>query len=726
MAKPESELLQKAVFAMQNGQLPLAFELCRSILQSHPQSAATYNLLGKIAFQSSDQAHAEQFLRKAVELSPRSPDLISDLADFYRLANRYSEASELCEAALNLSPTHLNALNILAAVLIDSGKPSAAIAPLRRALSLSPNHTVLLLNLVRGLMESDQHENAIEPLRKLIQIAPEIAETRPRLLESLVRAHRIKDAEAFYPQVVAAAPNPAIGWATVGHILNRTGLLTTAIQAYEQALMLNPLDVHSRASLFACYSTTGELKSAEKTLRDGLLLLPDESVFSINLASLLVMMGRSDESMLIYHQIAETLKVKPAAHSNYLMHSQYIAEVTPEHLLNIHRQWDLYHGQPNQKHIRQHLNVPDPERRIRIGFVSSDLESGPVTTLTYRCISELDPELFDIFLYAGQQVSDERTERYKLLGHWRVIGDMDDQRLADAIRAEQIDILIDLSGHVANNRLTMFSHRPAPIQITWLGYEGTTGLSTMDYLIADKHMIQPGEEKYYVENILRIEEGYLCYQPQVEDCPVAPLPVLTNGYVRFASFSNPAKYHHGLLSSWGKILKSVPGSRLLLKYRGLHVPEIQESIRARFSEAGGDQEVLDFAGWSSIQELFEAYQLVDIALDTYPFTGSATTCDAMWMGVPVITLKGKTFAGRHGYSHLKRLGLDDLIAQTITDYETIAVNLAKDVDRLRLIHEQLRKLMLERLCDGRKWASSFSQQIRLVWRKWCENQKQHT
>jgi predicted O-linked N-acetylglucosamine transferase (SPINDLY family) len=282
-----------------------------------------------------------------------------------------------------------------------------------------------------------------------------------------------------------------------------------------------------------------------------------------------------------------------------------------------------------------------------------------------------------------------------------------DQALADKIRADRIDVLFDLSGHTARNRLLAFARKPAPIQITWMGYVGTTGLAAMDYILADRHEIPEGVEQYYAEKVLRMPDGYVCYEPPSYAPSVSPLPALKLGHVTFGSFNNPSKITPHVVKVWSKVLNRIPRSHLVLKYRGMGDAFMIKRLSEAFAHYGIDRQRVECLGRSPHPILLEEYNRIDIALDTFPYNGGLTTCEALWMGVPVITCPGETFASRHSLSHLSNVGLTETIADTFDEYVDLAVSLANDYSKLATIRNGLRERVANSpLCDGERFAEN--------------------
>ena len=319
-------------------------------------------------------------------------------------------------------------------------------------------------------------------------------------------------------------------------------------------------------------------------------------------------------------------------------------------------------------------------------------------------------------------VKDDLTHRLQAAAtQWRDVIGVSDRQLAERIRADRIDILFDLAGHTAHNRLLVFARKPAPIQFTWIGYEGTTGLAAMDYLLADRHVVPQGTEHYYRERVLRMPEGYLCYDPPGAAPPAGPPPSLAKGYATFGSFNNPAKVGREVVAVWAEILRRAPTARLVLKYRGLGDPTVKRWYLDLFAAHDVEPHRLDLLPPSSYAEYLATYQQVDVALDPFPFSGSVTTCDALWMGVPVVSCPGETFASRHSLSHLSNVGLTETIAHDLNEYVEVALSLAGDVPRLAMLRAGLRQRMAASpLCDGQRFAANLMRVLRDVWRQWCD------
>jgi predicted O-linked N-acetylglucosamine transferase (SPINDLY family) len=355
-----------------------------------------------------------------------------------------------------------------------------------------------------------------------------------------------------------------------------------------------------------------------------------------------------------------------------------------------------------------------------LGFLSPDLGRHPVGYFLVRVLESLDPAQCETVCYSDRAVHDNVTARFQAAAtRWHDVFGISDPRLAAEIRAEGIDILFDLAGHTSGNRLLVFARKPAPIQVTWAGYVGTTGLETMDYLLADRWEVPPGAEPYYRERVLRMPDGYVCFDPPADAPAVTPLPAPQRGGVTFASFNNPAKITPQVIEVWSRILDRLPGSRLVLKFRGQDEGGVARRFLDLFAAQGIDRDRVELLGGSPHAEFLAAYQRVDLALDPFPYNGGLTTCEALWMGVPVITCPGQTFAGRHSLSHLSNVGLTETIAADLDQYVELAVGLAADLPRLASLRAGLRqRVAASPLCDGKRFAANLTALLRAVWETW--------
>ncbi|MCP4394069.1 MAG: tetratricopeptide repeat protein [Alphaproteobacteria bacterium] len=497
--------------------------------------------------------------------------------------------------------------------------------------------------------------------------------------------------------------------------------VTGAKVLYGQVLKLHSGHAGAYNNLGLLAKKNGDLSKALEYFTLAVEIMPDHVEALNNLAGLHLPLGRSERAELLYQKALAVMPDSNRLHSNLLLCRQYQPGITAEQLFEAHKAWGLSVA-PNIK-PQEFSNSKDADRKIRLGFVSNGLGLHPVGFFSVGMFEHLDKEQFEIHCYSDRKgENDELTKEIRgLVDSWVETSALSLSELSEQIKNDEIDILYDLYGHTDTNRLLMFADKTAPIQITWAGYVGTTGVHAMDYLMADRFHVPETEEHFYHEEVLRMPNCYICYTPP-KNCPsVASLPMSRNGYITFGCFNNPAKINDKVLIAWAHILDRVPSSQLLLKYRGMNDPLVVERISRIISHFGIDMERVKCLPYSTRNEFLDTYNEVDIALDTFPYSGGVTTCEALWMGVPVITKPGKTFAGRHSFSHLSNTGLTETIATNTDEYIKLAEKLAKDATWLSNTRLELRaKMTHSPLCDAERFSKDFAKELRQIWKKWCE------
>ncbi len=498
------------------------------------------------------------------------------------------------------------------------------------------------------------------------------------------------------------------------------GRMADAMTCFQRALQLEPDNADAHNNLGNVLKDAAQVTAAIAYYRRALQLKPDFAWALNNLGNALKDQGQIDEAVASYQRALESMPDFSDVRSNMVFSLNYRPGISLVELAEAHAEFDRRHALPSTMSTRCPASWPAEEpreetpRRLRLGFVSPDFCQHPVGFFLIRTLENLDREEVEVVCYNDRRPEDRLTKRFQAAAAaWRDVVNWNHERLAAQIRDDKIDILFDLAGHTAHNRMLAFVRKPAPIQITWIGYEGTTGLSAIDYLLADRYMVPEQAEGHYREKVLRLPDCYLCFDPPEEAPAVSPLPALRTGHVTFGSCNNLAKINADVIAAWADILRRLPGSRLLLKYRGLE----DEGLRARylglFAAQGIGADRLDIEGWSPLGDLLARHDGIDVALDPFPFAGGVTTCNALWMGVPVVTWPGETFAGRHGLSFLSTVGLTETIAGSREEYVEIAVRLAAGLPRLAAIRAALREqVAASPLCDGPRFARQFMELLR--------------
>jgi predicted O-linked N-acetylglucosamine transferase (SPINDLY family) len=669
----------------QAGRLSQAAGLYQQILSQHPDHADVLYLLGAVQGQS----------------------------------GRNAEAADLFSRALRQKPDWAEAQYNLGNALAGMGKLDAAADAYRRAIALKPNYFEAYCNLGVVLQEMGRGGEAVVALQHAIHLRPNLPGPCNNLGNALKELHRYADSIDAYRRAISLQPNLAEAHNNLGVVLKETGQLQESIASSRRAIELRPNFAEAYSSLGVALEETGQLDEALQAYQKAIALKPGYAEAHYNLGNILKACGNLSESISAYRK---AIALKPAlveAHNNlvYAMHFDPASDA--RFLAEELRRWNQRHAAPLKEFHQPHTNEKNPDRRLRIGYVSPDFREHPVGRFLLPLLANHDKTQFEIFAFSQSTKSDAITQQLRShTDSWHSITELSDNDTADLIRKHQIDILIDLTMHMARNRLRVFARKPAPVQITWLAYCSSTGMDAIDYRISDPQLDPPGmDESIYAEQTIRLPETYWCYAPGIDLVEITPLPALDRKHITFGCLNNFTKINPPLLASWIALLQALPNSRLLL-----HAPpgSHRQQLLDRLAGDGIDPTRISFAGKVPLPDYFRLYHQIDIALDTHPYGGGTTTCDALWMGVPVITLVGKTAVGRGGLSILSNLNLPGLIARSEDQYVQIAIDLANDFPRLSELRSSLRPRMEQSvLMDGPRFARNMESVYRQAWSRWC-------
>jgi protein O-GlcNAc transferase len=583
--------------------------------------------------------------------------------------------------------------------------------------------------LSEALIEAVKHQQAgrldmaEDIYRQILAVIPDQPDTLDLMGVLACRRGNYEQGIEFARQAIALNDGEPCFHFNLADACRNLGRTSEAVASYRRAIELKPDFDHALNNLGVTFRARGEFDEAVACFRRVLEIRPGSVEAHNSLGNTLRDLGNPDEAAACYRRALHLDPSFAMAHSNLLCALAYQDGATLADLLAAHRDYERRHAAPLHSVRLPHANVRDPDRRLRLGFLSPDFYRHPVGCFAISVLESLDRQQCETICYHSLAYSDDMTNRFQVAAStWRSVHALSDEQLETQIRADQIDILFDLAGHTGGNRMLLFARKPAPIQVEWIGYEGTTGLSAMDYIVADRHVLPAEDEPYYLERVLCMPDGYLCYAPPSDAPPVGPLPAVGNGHVTFASYSNLAKIGPRVVRVWAEILRRVPRSQLILKYRGLDNESAQRRFSSLFAANGVEPGRVQLLPPSPIADYLASYNQVDLALDPFPFSGSATSCDALWMGVPVITCPGQTFASRHGLTHLSNLQLaDSFVARDHAHYVDLAVRWANDVESLAEIRASLRQRMAASpLCNAPQFAANLMALLRQAWRRWCE------
>ncbi len=759
-AKKEGGSSQALNMAKQHhaaGQFPQAESIYKKILETNPNQPDALHLLGVLSHQVGKADIAVDLIGKAIVAKPDFPEAHNNLGNARMDLGRIEEAVDSYRAALDINPgyamahynlgnalkdlmrleeaisSYKNGLEIqpdypeihhnLGNVLYDLGRLEEAVVSFQKAIAVRFNFTDAHFSLGNAFQDMGRVEEAIASYQKAIAFDPNFAEAHNNLGNSLLNLHRPVEAEASYLKAIAIKPDFAESLNNLGNALNDQKRFDEAMAYFRKARDINPDYAEAHFNIGFGLKRQDKLDEAIESYRKAVSSNPDFADGFKNLGVALSECGLQDEAISCFEKVCEIDPESAGAYSNVLLSEQYQLGHNARSLHELHSKWDERYGRQFRAFWPEHKNTPEPERRLRLGFVSSDLGRHPVGYFVVRLLENLSKNEVETIAYSERK-PDDLTERIKAATDiWREIQGKTDDELISTISDDEIDILIDLAGHTGS-RLLVFANKPAPVQVAWAGYVSTTGVSAIDYLLSDIYSTPKDEEEFYNEDVIRMPNGWLCYDPPAYAPDVGSLPMKNDGTITFASFSNPAKINKEVVSVWARILAGVANSSLLIKCKGGNSRTFRDRLTMMFEALGVDRSRLMIEGRSPHAELLARYNDVDIALDPFPYSGGLTTYEALWMGVPVITVPGETFASRHTLSHLQALGLPELVACDQDNYVEIAIGLAKDSDRLDGLRAGLRGRMANSpLCDGKLFAEGFLVNMREIWRNWCVSKK---
>jgi protein O-GlcNAc transferase len=614
---------------------------------------------------------------------------------------RYDAASELCQTLLCRDPDNVEVLFLSGNIAFRGKEWGMAIFYFREACRLDPANPVLLNNLGLAMLKGTQSrepiagaslDEAARTFEKALHFQPDYVIAWKNL--GIVRREQgdTDGARSCFTQGLTFAPNDSALWLNMGMLYTATHYYDLAIDCYRRILRLDPVeraDVLNR--LATLYGYIGKIPEAIATFEKAIALAPIR------------------EQQMCYA-------------SNLLFTLHYLPAISPEEIAGVHRKYGetYFSGTPAQCPA----NNPDPHRRLRVGYVSPDLRMNAVLFFIQPVLAAHDAAQVEVFCYANVKTPDLVTaqlrEKHPVV--WRDIFGLDDDKVLHLIRNDGIDILVDLAGHGGENRLSLFNLRPAPVQVSWIGYPDTTGLPAMDYRITDAKADPPGmTEHLHTEELVRLPRTFLCYNPGGDFPSEGPLPFLANRFVTFGTMSNFSKINAPLLDIWCEILTKVPASRLVLRYRGQERERLNRELSEHLERKGiGAERLLLLGHARSVVEQMQAYHMIDIALDTFPYNGTTTTCEALYMGVPVVTLAGHSHVARVGASLLETAGLPELVAESAGEYVEKAVILAGDLKRLLHLRKGLRRMLMSSpLTDNVTFTVQVEQLYRQMWQRWC-------
>jgi predicted O-linked N-acetylglucosamine transferase (SPINDLY family) len=680
-AFPSTSDINALIELFEQGRYSETLSFARKLSQSHPQFSLGWEMMGSAR----------------------------------RMLGHTKEALAPMKMAAALAANDAGIISKLGTILQELGHLKDAETCYRRAVKLAPGNFVVHGNLGVILESLGQFEEAEASYREALKISPDSAQAHYNLGNALRSLGRLEEAASCYRIALLSMRGFAEAHTNLGIAYFGLGRLEEAEACYRRSLQLQPDNVLIHNNLGNTLKDLGRTREAEACYRRAIELKPDFAEAHCHLGFVLGDMIRMEEAQASYRR---ALQLKPDYFDarGVLLFSMNYGEQGIDECLSEARRYGRMVAEKVSSRFTGWQCTAKPER-LRIGFVSGDLRQHPVGHFLEGVLAHIDPQRLELFAYPTHNQTDGLTARIKPhFAAWTPLLGLNDEAAARRIQADGVHILIDLSGHTAHNRLPLFAWKPAPVQVSWLGYFATTGVAEMDYFIADPHTLPAGEEKQFTETVWRLPDTRLCFTAPDADVAVAELPALTNDHITFGCFNSLTKINDRVIALWARLLDAVPGSRLMLKAKQLKEALVQDKMRERFAAHGVAADRLLLEGPEARAEYLAAYNRIDIALDPFPFTGGTTTAECLWMGVPVLTLAGNRLVSRQGVGLLANAGLPDWIAADADDYVGKAVLHASNPQALATLRRSLRQQVLASpIFDGERFARHLEKALHDMW-----------
>ncbi len=660
-------------------------------------------------------------IKNSNDLNP-SQSQLDNLLEYYQ-KGRHDEAEKLALTMTQNFPNHQFGWKVLGALLKNSGKISESLIAKEKVVELSPMDSEAHYNLGNSLKELNRLDEAKSSFKRAIALKPDFTEAHRNLGNALHELGRLDEAEASYKKAIALNSDYAEVYASLGNTLYGLGRLDEAKASFKRSIALKPDFAEAHNNFGNTLHELGSLDKAEASYKKAIALNPDYAEAHANLGNIFKELSRLSESKASYEK---AIAIKPnynQAYSNILfLYSAFMYE--PSHYLKEARKYNQQITSLVESKFSSWLCEENPET-LRIGFISGDLKNHPVGYFLEKLLSQLENSNLELYAYTTNFRSDDLTSRIRpYFSQWKSLVGLSDKIAANQIHSDGIHILFDLSGHTAFNRLGIFAWKPAPIQVTWLGYFASTGLSEMDYILGDPYVTPITEERHFSEEIWQLPESFLCFTEPHVNIDVGPLPAHNNHKVTFGCFNKIARINDKVIITWSKILHAVPNSILFLKDKNFDLLSVRNSFYNRFKLHGIKKERLIFEGLSPRSEYFAAYNRVDIALSPFPYGGGTTSVEGLWMGVPVITMKGHHFLSHLGESIAINTGLNKWIASDEEDYINKALKFSSDLEGLKKLRSRLRSDVISSpLFDAERFGNFFEEALKGMWEEKSNHDK---
>ena len=660
---------------------------------------------------------------EAVRCKPDYADAHNNRGAVLKILGRNEEALAAFDQVISIDPTFAGAHNNSGLILHEFGRLEDALTACEESLRIQPNNADAHNNHGNVLTTLGRPDEALSAYDEAVRIRPEFAAAHSNRGGVLNSLERPIEALAAYDEALRRNPSLATAHNNRGGVLKQLGRTDDASAAFGEALRVDPNHTCARYNRGLIFQEQGRIRDAMAAYVETLRIDPGFVEAHNNRGIVFKNQGRFDRSLEAFRQAMRVMPDFAEAQSNYLFTLNYDPAQDDDAVAAAHHEWGRRHNSPDRA-FTTHANSPDPEKTLRVGLVSADLGRHPTGYFLDGVLAAIDPAKVRFICYDIRPREDDLAERLRSQAHtWRSSEGLSDEELAELIRTDEIDILVDLSGHTGSNRLTCFALKPAPVQVTWLGSCHTTGVPAIDYIVMDPVYVPDGGEGWFTETVVRLPDIRWCYSPPGYAPEVIDPPALRRGFVTFGSFNNLTKLNSGVVDLWARLLEAVPAARLLLSWKSLANDEERSRFAAYLAAHGIPLDRIDLTpGADSHAGVLGEYADVDIALDPFPFSGCLTTCEALWMGVPVVTLPMRRPVSRQTLGFLDVIGRTEWAARDAEDYIRIAAQLAGDAEHLTALRRGQRdRMAASSACDAPRFTRNLEAALRQMWYDWCRS-----
>jgi predicted O-linked N-acetylglucosamine transferase (SPINDLY family) len=704
--------------SQKQGNLDAAINFYQKAIEVKPDFEIVYRDLCLVLFRQGQIENARQVILKGISLNPDFADYHYFLGNLYGSEGAFGKAVDCYQRALAIQPEYVQVHFNLGNMFKEQGKLDEAQACYRKVLFLKPDYAEAHFKMGNLLNDIGQVDGAVASYRRALELQPDLAWAHCTLGNFLKGLGQLDAAAASYRRVLEIEPDSAEAHSNLGNALRDIGQLDGAVASFRRALEIKPDFAEAHINLGIAQKILGQLDDAMASYRLALEIKPDVAEAYYNLSNALQDLGQLDSALESYRRALELKPDYVEALDNMLFALNYHPDLGAEEIYQAYKKYDTQRGIPLRSTWRAHNNDRNPDRRLRIGYVSPDFRLHSCSSFLEPLLAHHDKSQVEVYAYAELTKEDEVTTRYKSYAdHWTPTKGMNDEVLAEHIRSDGIDILVELAGHTGSNRLLAFARKPAPVSLSWLGYGYTTGLSAIDYYLTDEVCVPAGSEGLFSEQPWRIATPTYTYRPNPGMGEVGSLPALRRGHITFGTLTRAVRINHRTIRAWSELLKAVPDSRLVMDSLSFKAPAMQERMAARFAEHGISRERLEIGYHSPPWDVLRG---IDIGLDCFPHNSGTTLFETLYMGVPYITLAGRPSVGRLGSSILQGAGHPEWIAGSEEEYVDKAAGLARDLERLAAQRASLRTEMENSpLLDEAGFARKVEAAYREMFEKWA-------